>query len=264
MGEATADDYEAAISLIQFQNTSQSPSQDARIIEITTFDDASEPSNTAVSTISVTGVADVAVTAASGFEDTKIDLDISLPTDSAVESVVISNIPTGAKIFDGNSELTVTDNSVSVTPSMLDTLSVQPPEDSDVDFTLLVTGFDGANQEVESHDLEVVVKPVTDPVVLQVSGDEIVASIDFENITLNRSWRGNVTESELSSNGSVGTWGTNNPGGVVEVGQEGVYLGGSAQDRDNQLFEIEGRRGKDDSLFTEFDGKGGQFLRAQF
>ncbi|GAL20741.1 putative hemagglutinin/hemolysin-related protein [Vibrio maritimus] len=264
MGEATADDYEAAISLIQFENTSQSPSQDDRIIEITTFDDASEPSNTAVSTISVAGVADVAVAPADGFEDNKINLDISLPVGSAAESVVISNIPTGAKIFDGNSELTVTDNMVTVTPLILATLSVQPPEDSDVDFTLLVTGFDGANQEVESHDLEVVIKPVTDPVVLQVSGDEIVASIDFENITLNRSWRGNVTESELSSNGSVGTWGTNNPGGVVEVGQEGVYLGGNAQDRDNQLFEIEGRRGKDDSLFTEFDGKGGQFYELNF
>lgn len=264
MGQATADDYEAAISLIQFENTSQSPSQDDRIIEITTFDEVSEPSNTAVSTISVTGVADVAVATAIGFEDSKIDLDISLPADSAAESIVISNIPTGAKIFDGNSELTVTDNSVSVTPSMLDTLSVQPTADSDVDFTLLVTGLDGSSQEVESHELEVVVKPVTDTPVLQVSGDEIVASIDFENVTLNRSWRGNVTEAELSSNGSVGTWGTNNPGGIVEVGKEGVYLGGNAQDRDNQLFEIEGRRGKDDSLFTEFDGKGGQFYELNF
>ncbi|WP_418642683.1 Ig-like domain-containing protein [Vibrio chaetopteri] len=264
MGDASADDYEAAISLIQFENDSQSPSQDDRIIEITTFDDASEPSNTAVSTISVTGVADVTVAAASGFEDSKIDLDISLPAGSAAESIVISNIPTGAKIFDGNSELTVTDNSVSVTPLMLDTLTVQPPEDSDVDFTLLVTGLDALNQEVEAHDLEVVVKPVTDTPILQVSGDEIVASIDFENVTLNRSWRGDVTETELSSNGSVGTWGTNNPGGIVEVGQEGVYLGGNAQDRDNQLFEIEGRRGKDDSLFTEFDGKGGQFYELNF
>ncbi|MGF1770680.1 Ig-like domain-containing protein [Vibrio wakamikoensis] len=263
-GDASAEDYEAAISLVQFENTSQSPSQDDRIIEITTFDDASEPSNTAVSTISVTGVADVTVAAASGFEDSKIDLDISLPAGSAAESIVISNIPTGAKIFDGNSELTVTDNSVSVTPLMLDTLTVQPPEDSDVDFTLLVTGLDALNQEVEAHDLEVVVKPVTDTPILQVSGDEIVASIDFENVTLNRSWRGDVTETELSSNGSVGTWGTNNPGGIVEVGQEGVYLGGNAQDRDNQLFEIEGRRGKDDSLFTEFDGKGGQFYELNF
>jgi hypothetical protein len=264
MGDASADDYEAAISLIQFENTSQSPSQDDRIIEITTFDDVSEPSNTAVSTISVAGVADVAVLAAIGFEDSKIDLDISLPAGSAAESIVISNIPTGAKIFDGNSELTVTDNSVSVTPLMLDTLTVQPPEDSDVDFTLLVTGLDALNQEVEAHDLEVVVKPVTDTPILQVSGDEIVASIDFENITLNSSWRGNVTEAELSSNGSVGTWGTNNLGGIVEVGQEGVYLGGNAQDRDNQLFEIEGRHGKDDSLFTEFDGKGGQFYELNF
>ncbi len=55
--------------------------------------------------------------------------------------------------------------------------------------------------------------------------------------------------------------GTNNTGNVSEVGNENVYLGGSS---DNQLFEIEGRRNNDDSLYTEFVGEAGKFYELNF
>jgi hypothetical protein len=264
-GEATPSDYEAAIKLVQFENTSPSPSVVDRIIEITTFDDASQPSNTAVSTIVVTAEDGIELSNVEVFEDSKIALDIGLPLGSDVDSVKLEGIPSGAKLYDGNTELVVTSGSATVAPTSLGTLFILPPLNSDVDFTLLVTGFDENDQAVDSGNFDVLVKPVTDMPILQVSGDVIIASIDFENVLLGNSpWRGDVSETELNANGSIGIWGTDNPGDVVEVGRENVYLDDSAVDGSNQLFEIEGRSGLDDSLFTEFNGVGGQFYELNF
>ncbi|WP_326492009.1 VCBS domain-containing protein [Vibrio maritimus] len=263
-GEATPADYEAAIQLIKFENSSQNPDQTSRVIEITTFDDKSLPSNTAVSTIDVSSVADVVVSPAEGDEDTNIDLAIVLPAGSDVSKVVISGIPSGAKLFDDGTELTFTGDSIEVLPSQLAKLSILPPENSDEDFVLAVDGVGSGGASVEMHDLSVTVKPVTDMPTLTVSGEQILSAINFENVDLgNRSWKGNIDGTQLSVDTSdelnLGDWGVITDRG--EVGKERVYMGSGG---DNQIFEIEGRRGQTDSLFTEFDGEAGQFYELNF
>ncbi|WP_394149711.1 VCBS domain-containing protein [Vibrio maritimus] len=263
-GEATPADYEAAIQLIKFENSSQNPDQTNRIIEITTFDDQSLPSNTAVSTIDVSAVADVVVSPAEGDEDTNIELAIVLPAGSDVSKVVISGIPSGAKLFDDGTELTFTGDSIEVLPSQLAKLSILPPENSDEDFVLTVDGVGSGGASVEMHDLSVTVKPVTDMPTLTVSGEQILSAINFENVDLgNSSWKGNIDGTQLSVDTpdelNLGDWGVITDRG--EVGKERVYMGSGG---DNQIFEIEGRRGQTDSLFTEFDGEAGQFYELNF
>ena len=264
-GNASADDYEAALKLIQFANDSQIPDLTNRVIEITTFDEQSLPSNTAISTIEMVSVLDVVAAPAIGNEDSKIALAISLPTGSDATKVEISGIPDGAKIYDGINELTVVDNAVMLNELQLAQLFIQPGLHSDVDFSLQVDALDSADLLVEQTTVEVTVKPVTDLPVLSVSGEVILASIDFENVSLGgSSWRGNVSDTELNANGSTGIWGTENSSSVSEVGREGVYLGNQSQDKDNHIFEIEGRRNTDDSLFTDFEGKAGAFYHLTF
>ncbi|MGR5527902.1 VCBS domain-containing protein [Vibrio maritimus] len=263
-GEATPADYEAAIQLIKFENSSQNPDQTSRVIEITTFDDKSLPSNTAVSTIDVSAVADVVVSPSEGDEDTNIGLAIVLPAGSDVSKVVISGIPGGAKLFDDGTELTFAGDSIEVLPSQLAKLSILPPENSDEDFVLTVDGVGSGGASVEMHDLSVTVKPVTDIPTLTVSGEQILSAINFENVDLgDRSWKGNIDGTQLSVDTpdelNLGDWGVITDRG--EVGKERVYMGSGG---DNQIFEIEGRRGQTDSLFTEFDGEAGQFYELNF
>ncbi|OIN26320.1 VCBS domain-containing protein [Vibrio barjaei] len=263
-GEATPADYEAAIQLIEFSNSSQSPDDEDRVIEITTFDDAMQPSNTAVSTINFTAIADLVVAAAIGDEDNKIALDIQLPANSDATEVVISGIPEGATLFSGTDEIVVTNNAANIMPSQLANLSIKPPQDSDVDFTLSVSGRDANDNVVEQHDLAVTVRPVTDSPTLIVSGEDIVSAINFENVNLgNSSWKGNISGAQLSVDTpdglNSGDWGVITNRG--EVGKEGVYLGNGEQ---NQIFEIEGRSGQQDSLFTSFAGTPGQFYELNF
>ncbi|ASI91682.1 VCBS domain-containing protein [Vibrio mediterranei] len=263
-GEATPADYEAAIQLIEFSNSSQSPDDEDRVIEITTFDDAMQPSNTAVSTINFTAIADLVVAAAIGDEDNKIALDIQLPANSDATEVVISGIPEGATLFSGTDEIVVTNNAANILPSQLANLSIKPPQDSDVDFTLSVSGRDADDNVVEQHDLAVTVRPITDTPTLIVTGENIVSAINFENVNLgNSSWKGNISGAELSVDTpddlNSGDWGVITNRG--EVGKEGVYLGNGEQ---NQIFEIEGRSGQQDSLFTSFAGTPGQFYELNF
>ncbi|AYV23772.1 VCBS domain-containing protein [Vibrio mediterranei] len=263
-GEATPADYEAAIQLIEFSNSSQSPDDEDRIIEITIFDDAMQPSNTAVSTINFTAIADLVVAAAIGDEDNKIALDIQLPANSDATKVVISGIPDGAILFSGTDEIVVTNNAANILPSQLANLSIKPPQDSDVDFTLSVSGRDAGDNVVEQHDLAVTVRPITDAPTLIVTGENIVSAINFENVNLgNSSWKGNISGAQLSVDTpddlNSGDWGVITNRG--EVGKEGVYLGNGEQ---NQIFEIEGRSGQQDSLFTSFKGTPGQFYELNF
>ncbi|USE02624.1 VCBS domain-containing protein [Vibrio sp. SCSIO 43133] len=263
-GEATPADYEAAIQLIEFSNSSQSPDDEDRIIEITIFDDAMQPSNTAVSTINFTAIADLVVAAAIGDEDNKIALDIQLPANSDATEVVISGIPDGATLFSGTDEIVVTNNAANILPSQLANLSIKPPQDSDVDFTLSVSGRDADDNVVEQHDLAVTVRPITDAPTLIVTGENIVSAINFENVNLgNSSWKGNISGAQLSVDTpddlNSGDWGVITNRG--EVGKEGVYLGNGEQ---NQIFEIEGRSGQQDSLFTSFKGTPGQFYELNF
>ncbi|MGB0681988.1 MAG: Ig-like domain-containing protein [Magnetovibrionaceae bacterium] len=79
----------------------------------------------------------------SGTEDTAIDLDISAAltdTDGSESlAITIGNIPDGATLMAGDTEIMVTDGSADVTAEQLDSLTITPPEDSSDNINLTVT-----------------------------------------------------------------------------------------------------------------------------
>jgi hypothetical protein len=123
------------------------------------------------------------VQAVTGNEDSAIPLTINpalTDTDgSEVLTIRISGIPTGATLANTlNGTLTVTNGSITLTPEQLAGLTITPPPNSDVDFTLSVTAVakDGSAQEAtKTQSLVVTVNPVTDTPTLTVqpaSGNE--------------------------------------------------------------------------------------------
>ncbi|KAA0570855.1 calcium-binding protein, partial [Azospirillum sp. Sh1] len=125
----------------------------------------------------VTDTPTLSVTAAQGNEDTAIALAISpalTDTDgSEALSITISGIPAGAIL--GNTAgdvLTVTGGSITLTKDQLAGLTVTPPSNSDVDFTLTVTATakDGTADAVSvTQTLPVTVNPVSDTPTLSVT-----------------------------------------------------------------------------------------------
>ena len=99
---------------------------------------------------------------------------------------------------------------------------------------------------------------------ITIAEPEVVSFHDFDSIDMgNRSWRGNVSASELTqSDGAEGIWGTDNRNSYNEVGKETVYRGG-VSGRENQIYELEGRHG-DDQLFTQFTAQADQFYTLSF
>ncbi|MGJ3260959.1 MAG: LamG-like jellyroll fold domain-containing protein, partial [Rhodospirillales bacterium] len=81
---------------------------------------------------------------ASGTEDSLIALDIDIDmTDadgSETLSVTISEIPDGARLYDGDgNEISISSGAASVTQDQLEGLTIQPPEDSSDNFDLTIT-----------------------------------------------------------------------------------------------------------------------------
>ncbi|MGY3569686.1 Ig-like domain-containing protein [Vibrio paucivorans] len=263
--EVSASDFEAFLNSVTFSNNSDSPSEQPREIEVSVIDGSGLQSNTATSTINVNGVDDIIVTESSvGAEDSKIEVSVELPDSSSVSQLLVASIPSGAKLFLNGAEVPVSQGEATISFSNGDKLEVQPPEDSDEDFGLIVQGLDSDGSEVETAQVvNVEVTPVADMPSLSISDPKVISSNDFEHIDLGRrSWRGNVSEDELTD-GAVGDWGTENASSRVEVGREGVYLGRDADDRQNKLFEIEGGR-NDTTLSTEFTAQGGSFYTISF
>ncbi|WP_284198481.1 tandem-95 repeat protein [Azospirillum oryzae] len=125
----------------------------------------------------VTDTPTLSVTSARGDEDTAIALAINPAlTDldgSETLSITISGIPAGATL--GNTAgdvLTVTGGSITLTKDQLAGLTVKPPSNSDVDFTLTVTATakDGSADAVSvTQTLPVTVNPVSDTPTLSVT-----------------------------------------------------------------------------------------------
>ncbi|KAA0576911.1 tandem-95 repeat protein [Azospirillum sp. B21] len=141
----------------------------------------SEPLVVTVNPVSDTPT--LTVSAATGNEDNAIPLTINpalTDTDrSEVLTIRISGIPNNATLANTlNGTLTVTNGSITLTPEQLAGLTVTPPPNSDVDFTLSVTAVskDGSAQEAtKTENLVVTVNPVTDTPTLDVnpaSGNE--------------------------------------------------------------------------------------------
>ena len=137
------------------------------IVTATSTDGDDTASTTALLPVTVDGddAPTLTVEPASGDEDAAIALDISatLTDGSEVLTVTISEIPDGAVLSAG----TLNPNgSVTLTPDQLSGLTITPPADSDVDFTLNVTATDGDDETTAP--LEVTVAAVADAPTLTV------------------------------------------------------------------------------------------------
>ncbi|WP_417828058.1 beta strand repeat-containing protein, partial [Thalassospira sp.] len=129
-----------------------------------------------VNVIPVADTPTLAVTPASGNEDTAIDLDISsaLTVPTEVLSVTISDIPTGATLSAGTVN---PDGTVTLTPAELSGLQITPPADfsGDFDLTVTATSTDGTDTASTTLNLNVDVAPIADTptlAVTPVSGNE--------------------------------------------------------------------------------------------
>ena len=271
----SAADFEAFLKQVGFENTSENPDETDRTITVKVTDDAGQESNTATTTVKVIEVSDLdANEDAGGKEDTPIALDITLPADSSVVEIVIKDIPDGAVLASNGNEISVINGMASLLPSQLDTLTIIPPEHSDVDFSLRVEGYTANDTVIEDYIIAVAVEAVTDTPTLEIEGADILSFHNFDTIDLDgRSWRGNIDSQELTdadvvagtSDGAEGVWGTDNDRGnkdYHEVGKETVYRG-NAGEQGNNVYELEGRSG-DNQLFTQFEGEAGQFYSLSF
>ncbi|PIW25834.1 MAG: hypothetical protein COW30_18045, partial [Rhodospirillales bacterium CG15_BIG_FIL_POST_REV_8_21_14_020_66_15] len=117
----------------------------ALTVSATTTDEG-DVSETALGTVSidVTGVADgaaVADAAATGAEDTAIDLPISIDKADASETaeITLSGIPEGAVLTNAGGPVTVTDGIAVLSEADLAGLQITPPADSGTDFQLGVS-----------------------------------------------------------------------------------------------------------------------------
>ena len=116
-----------------------------------------------------------------GLEDTAIALDIGVefPDSNGTETITISGVPEGASLSAGTDNQ---DGTWTLTPAQLDSLTITPPEDSNVDFDLSVTAtsYDSAgNPLTTTADLAVNVTGVADAPTVSVSlGDPIQGHSD--------------------------------------------------------------------------------------
>ena len=148
-------------------------------VTATSTDGSAAPASTSAPLlVTVNPVSDMptlAVQAASGSEDTAIPLTISpalTDTDgSEVLTITLSGIPDGAVLRNAGGALAVMNGTATLTPAQLAGLSITPPNNSDVDFTLTVTATatDGtATPASISAPLRVTVNPVSDTPTLSV------------------------------------------------------------------------------------------------
>ncbi|NOH42075.1 VWA domain-containing protein, partial [Vibrio coralliilyticus] len=265
VGGVSSSEFETFLKGIRFENTSENPDETDREIDIHVTDALGQQSETATTTVSVVEVADLTVQQdASGDEDSQIALNISIPANSSVTDIVLTDLPGGSILKSGENIIAISNGEATLTPQQLAQLTITPPNNSDENFTVNVEGYTSSNELVEQHSINVQVDAVTDVPLITIAEPEVVSFHDFDSIDMgNRSWRGNVSASELTqSDGAEGIWGTDNRNSYNEVGKETVYRGG-VSDRENQIYELEGRHG-DDQLFTQFTAQADQFYTLSF
>ncbi|MFC3531623.1 tandem-95 repeat protein, partial [Vogesella facilis] len=113
-----------------------------------------------------------------------------------------------------------------------------------------------------SAELSIKVTPVADAPALSLVSNDVVSSLNFEDVSLPGSgWSGDVQINNVSGASTIGSWNTLNGDGTVEVGSESIYVAGG--DSSNQVLEIEGNAG-DSTLFTTFHADAGSFFELEF
>ena len=265
VGGVSSSEFETFLKGIRFENTSENPDETDREIDIHVTDASGQQSETATTTVSVVEVADLTVQQdASGDEDSQIALNISVPANSSVTEILLTDLPDGSILKSGENIIAISNGEATLTPQQLAQLTITPPSNSDENFTVNVEGYTSSNELIEQHSIDVQVDAVTDVPLITIAEPEVISFHDFDSIDMgNRSWRGNVSASELTqSDGAEGIWGTDNRNSYNEVGKETVYRGG-VSDRENQIYELEGRHG-DDQLFTQFTAQADQFYTLSF
>ncbi|MBN3493139.1 Ig-like domain-containing protein [Vibrio neptunius] len=265
VGGVSSSEFETFLKGIRFENISENPDETDREIDIHVTDASGQQSETATTRVSVVEVADLTVQQdASGDEDSQIALNISIPANSSVTDIVLTDLPDGSILKSGENIIAISNGEATLTPQQLAQLTITPPNNSDENFTVNVEGYTSSNELIEQHSIDVQADAVTDVPLITIAEPEVISFHDFDSIDMgNHSWRGNVSASELTqSDGAKGTWGTENSGEYSEVGKETVYRGG-VSDSSNQIFEIEGRHG-DDHLFTQFTAQADQFYTLSF
>ena len=113
-----------------------------------------------------------------------------------------------------------------------------------------------------SAELAITVSPVADAPALSLVSNDVVSSINFEDVALpSKGWDGDVAINGVSGASTIGSWNTLNGDGTVEVGRESIYVSGG--DDSNKVLEIEGNAG-DSTLFTTFHAEAGSFFELEF
>ncbi len=174
--------------------------------------------DTGTATIDVSAVvdeADLTTTDAAGSEDSAIALDIDVSSVDDISSITLTDIPTGAVLHDANgNEIAISNGSAEVTEDQLEGLTITPPDDSNVDFTLgvsVTTEEDGQTVTVDGT-IDVDVTGVADAPTLSVSMSEPTVTY----IEVEREW------SDLdATDGS----------GATTSGDDTVVLEGMPQDQ---------------------------------
>ncbi|WP_194437648.1 Ig-like domain-containing protein, partial [Vibrio fluminensis] len=197
-----------------------------------------------------------------GSEDQLIELDITNIDTSAITGIAISNLPEGAQLVVNGVSIDLSESPVSIDIAADTKIEIVPPKDSSESFELVVQPIDADDRPVgNKQELTVNIEAVADTPKLEILGEQVLTTLDFESVDLGGSrWKGNIQADGLTEEGSSAQWGTDNKPSTVEVGLESTYRKGSS---DNQILELEGHRG-DDSLHVSFNGVAGTFYTLSF
>ncbi|PAV46665.1 hypothetical protein CK486_17435, partial [Pseudomonas sp. HAR-UPW-AIA-41] len=105
------------------------------------------------------------------------------------------------------------------------------------------------------------VTAVADRPSLSLTNTALAAATDFQGAPLNGAgWSANINASSLNT-GLGSNWNTDNPGGLLEIGTQATYMGGSST---NQVIELERNSGDASNLFTDITAKAGNTYSLDF
>ncbi|SUP93244.1 RTX toxin [Vibrio owensii] len=261
-GDVSAAEFESFLQSTRFINTSDTPEEEDRVIEVL-VSDGINTSAPAIVSVAVTQEEELSLQNVVGLEDKFIDLGIAInDAETSVTTVELSGIPQGSTIeINGQASVVNSADAIVVSIDDISSVKVKAPEHSDVNFDISVVAKDDSNTIVEMGSISVDVHPDADKPILNIGGFAQVAAIDFEDVTIKSgSWDSDIEINKVEGAGTVGQWFTSNPGQHVEVGTEGTYLPGNST---NQVMEIEGEVG-DKILYTDMDLVAGRFYNFEF
>jgi Ca2+-binding RTX toxin-like protein len=206
----------------------------------TSTDEGAIATTTGTLHVDVMGVPDtptLVVSDASGSEDTAIPLDIqaSLGDDSEMLSITIAGVPDGATLSAGTHN---PDGTWTLTTEQLDGLTITPPENTNEDFTLVVTAVSSENGEIATTvaTLDVAVAGVADAPTLAVSiGPGVV--IDGDDGHRKGSGTGSGHGKGTGSGHGRGTGSGHGSGSGTGEGEDGTQF---ALDIDTSLVDTDG------------------------